>query len=124
MLNIESIKNVDIGDVKLGICMEYIVELYRKVDGGGGVEIPLDIDCDPDDVFKRITDVLGDEEKAKYVLKCGVALSQYIDYVNNPFYRAMAEMVMKSLGVNVDLETGLMLYSSPCVRKLVGKYLS
>jgi hypothetical protein len=117
MLNIESVKDVDIGGVRLGTCMEYITELYKKVGDGG--EVPLDLDCDPDDAFKRIVHILGDEEKAKYILRCGVALGQYIDYVNNPFYRAMAELAIKTLGVNVDLETGLKLFNSPCVKKLL-----
>lgn len=121
MHNIESIKDVDIGGVRLGTCMEYITELYKKVGGDG--EVPLDLDCDPDDAFKKIVHILGDEEKAKYILKCGVALGQYIDYVNNPFYRAMAELAMKALGVNVDLETGLKLFDSPCVKKLINKFL-
>ncbi|MFZ8812193.1 MAG: hypothetical protein ACO2PN_29340 [Pyrobaculum sp.] len=121
MLDMESVKDVDIGGVKLGTCMDYITELYKKVGDGG--EVALDLDCDPDDAFRKIVHILGDEEKAKYILKCGVALSQYIDYVNNPFYRAMAELAMKTLGVNVDLETGLKLYNSPCVKKLIAKYL-
>jgi len=117
MLNIESVKDVDIGGVRLGTCMEYITELYRKVGDGG--EVPLDFDCDPDDAFRKIVHILGDEEKAKYILKCGVALGGYVDYVNNPFYRVMAELAMKSLGVNIDLETGLKLFNSPCVKKLL-----
>jgi hypothetical protein len=121
MLDIKSVRDVDIGGVKLGTCMEYIIELYKKVGGGG--EVPLDLDCDPDDAFKRIVHILGDEEKAKYILKCGAALGQYIDYVNNPLYRAVAELAMKALGVNVDLETGLKLFNSPCVKKLIDKHL-
>jgi len=117
MLNVESIKDVSIGEVRLGTCMEYITELYKKVGGEG--EVPLDLDCDPDDAFRKIVHILGNEEKAKYILKCGVALGQYIDYVNNLFYRAMAELAMKSLGINIDLETGLKLFNSPCVRKLL-----
>ncbi len=72
MLNLESVKEVDIGDVNLGTCMEYITELYKKVDVGEIEEIAqFPLDCNPDDVFRRIVDILGDEEKAKYVLKCG-----------------------------------------------------
>ncbi len=121
MLNLESVKEVDIGGVKLGTCMEYITELYKKVGGNG--EVVVDLDCDPDDVFRKIVHILGDEEKAKYILRCGATLGQYIDYVNNPFYRAMAELVMKTLGVDIDLETGLKLFDSPCVKKLITKYL-
>jgi hypothetical protein len=121
MLDVETIKNVDIGGVKLGTCMEYITELYKKVGDVG--EVPLDLDCDPDDVYNKLIHILGDEEKAKYVLKCGFAMSQYLDYVNNPFYRAMAELMAKMLGFNIDLETGLKLFESPCVKKLIDKYL-
>jgi hypothetical protein len=121
MLNLETIKDVDVGGVKLGTCMEYVTELYKKLDDGG--EVPLDLDCDPDDAFKKIVHIIGNEEKAKYVLKCGAMMGQYINYVNNPFYRAMAELAMKTLGVNVDLETGLRLFDSPCVKKLIAKYL-
>ena len=117
MLNVESIKDVSIGEVRLGTCMEYITELYKKVGGEG--EVPLDLDCDPDDAFRKIVHILGNEEKAKYILKCGVALGQYIDYVNNPFYRAMAELIMQSLGVGVNLETGIRLFNSPCIKKLL-----
>jgi hypothetical protein len=116
---LESVKDVDLGGVKLGTCMEYILELYRKVGDVG--ELPVDVDCDPEETYRRLTQILG-EEKAKYVIKCGVVMSEYIDYVNNPFYRAMAEIAMKSMGINVDLETGLKLYNSPCVRKLINKY--
>jgi hypothetical protein len=119
MHNIESVKDVDLGGVKLGTCMEYILELHRKV--GDVEELPADVDCDPDETYRRLAQILG-EEKAKYVIRCGVVMSHYIDYANNPFYRAMAELTMKTLGINVDLETGLMLFNSPCVKKLISKY--
>jgi hypothetical protein len=120
MFNLDSIRDVYIGDVKLDVCMEYIIELYRRVGDVG--EVAPDVDCDPDDAFKKIVDVVGDEGKARYILKCGAVISQYIDYVNNPFYRAMAEVAMKAMGINIDLETGLKLYNSPCVKKLINKY--
>jgi hypothetical protein len=117
---LESVKDVDLGGVKLGTCMEYILELYRLV---GDVEaLPTDVDCDTDETYRRLVEIIG-EEKAKYVIRCGVAISEYIGYVNNPFYRAMAEMMMKSLGIDIDLETGLRLFTSPCVQKLIGKRL-
>jgi hypothetical protein len=113
---LESVRDVDLGGVKLGTCMDYILELYRLV--GDTRELPADVDCDPDETYRRLMAILG-EEKAKYVIRCGAVINEYIGYVNNPFYRAMAEMMMKSLGIDIDLETGLRLYNSPCIQKLM-----
>jgi hypothetical protein len=114
------VKDVNLGDVRLETCMDYILELYKLM---GNVEtLPADVDCDPDETYRRLVHILG-EEKAKYVIRCGIAISEYIGYVNNPFYRAMAEMMMRTLGVDVDIEVGLRLFNSPCVQKLLSKRL-
>jgi hypothetical protein len=115
-MNLEVAKQITIDGVNLGKCLDILMEVYNRV---GPVALPREeFDCDVDVAWERLVHTVGDIKKAEYILKCGALVEKFREYMDNIVYRSMAEMFLKQMGIEVDLDGSLSLVDSPCFKKL------
>jgi hypothetical protein len=111
-------------EVDPAACFKYMLELREKGQQVLGIPmvIPGEVDCDPKEVYNKITQVIG-EEKAMYMLKCFKEMEQYMayidEYLNDRSTAIALAMLLKVADIDINLDTVRKILYSPCMKKLM-----